>query len=228
MPKNKKRHASDGEDEVVSPVVKKAKVKTPSKEASPSKPAATLAKSAEKKTTEKKNTDGDKNEFWDVSFVSFLFHFFFTLQFPPANLFHQLGNKRRIGTSSFKNTLLVNIREYYEADGELKPGKKVNQTSRLHRSNLPLTPHQGISLTVDQYRALVKAIPQLNESLRKAGHEIADPVASPAASLDGGAALEASSPPPPASTSSTKKTSAKREKVRKANIDVTSDEDEEE
>lgn len=79
---------------------------------------------------------------------------------------------------------------------------------------------------MDQYRALVKAIPQLNESLRKSGHEIADPVASPAASPDGGAALEASSPPP-ASTSSKKK-SVKREKVRKANIDVTSDEDEEE
>lgn len=79
---------------------------------------------------------------------------------------------------------------------------------------------------MDQYRALVKAIPQLNESLRKSGHEIADPVASPAASPDGGAALEASSPPPPASTSSKKK-SVKREKVRKANIDVTSDEDEE-
>lgn len=127
MPKNKKRHASDGEDEVVSPVVKKAKVKTPSKEASPSKPAAaaTPAKTTEKKSTEKKNTDGDGNEFWEVSFVSFFCFFFCFLYFPPANLFHQLGNKRRIGTSSFKNTLLVNIREYYEADGEVKPGRKV-------------------------------------------------------------------------------------------------------
>lgn len=88
MPKNKKRHASDGEDEVISPVVKKAKVKTPSKEASPSKaatpapskPAATPAKSAEKKSTEKKNTDGDSDEFWDVS----SFHPFFYS--PPISI----------------------------------------------------------------------------------------------------------------------------------------------
>ncbi|KAK0741215.1 transcriptional Coactivator p15-domain-containing protein [Schizothecium vesticola] len=186
MPKNKKRHASDGEDEVISPVVKKAKVKTPTKASSPSKPTPPLSKSTEKKSTEKKNTDAEGNEFWE------------------------LGNKRRIGTSSFKNTLLVNIREYYEQDGQFKPGKK------------------GISLTVDQYRALVQAIPQLNESLRKSGHEIADTVASTATSTDGGARLTASSPPPPTSTSSKKKTSAKREKVRKANIEVTSDEDDSE
>ena len=75
---------------------------------------------------------------------------------------------------------------------------------------------QGISLTVDQYRSLLQAIPELNEKLRKAGHEIADPVASPTASTDGGAALTISSPP-------AQKTKPK--KAKKANIDVTSDED---
>jgi len=126
MPKNKKRHASDGEDEAISPVVKKAKVKTPTKAASPSKPTplpakSTDKKSTDKKNTDKKNTDAEGNEFWEVGFfLSFLLFCFHLLTFPP-----QLGNKRRIGTSMFKNTPLINIREYYEVNGESKPGKKV-------------------------------------------------------------------------------------------------------
>ena len=32
---------------------------------------------------------------------------------------------RRVGISKFKGKVLVNIREYYENNGELKPGKKV-------------------------------------------------------------------------------------------------------
>ncbi|KAK1836323.1 transcriptional Coactivator p15-domain-containing protein [Podospora conica] len=181
MPKNKKRQASDSEAEVASPVAKKVKVKkTSTKEATPSKPAPAPAKTVEK------NTDAEGNAFWE------------------------LGNKRRLGFASYKNTLLVNIREYYELNGDHKPGKK------------------GISLTLDQYRALVQAVPQLNETLREAGHAVADPVASPAASTDGGATLTAESPPPAESTSSKKKKSVKREKARKANIDATSDEDDEE
>ena len=37
----------------------------------------------------------------------------------------QLTSKRRVGISEFKGKYMVNIREYYEKDGEVLPGKKV-------------------------------------------------------------------------------------------------------
>lgn len=37
----------------------------------------------------------------------------------------QLSGTRRIGISKFKGKRIVNIREYYEKDGEMLPGKKV-------------------------------------------------------------------------------------------------------
>jgi hypothetical protein len=36
-----------------------------------------------------------------------------------------LSGKRRIGISEFKGKRMMNIREYYEKDGEMLPGKKV-------------------------------------------------------------------------------------------------------
>ncbi|KAH6844973.1 transcriptional Coactivator p15-domain-containing protein [Chaetomium sp. MPI-CAGE-AT-0009] len=110
-----------------------------------------------------------------------------------GNPYWEIGNNRRIGSSQFKGTTLVNIREYYTApDGELKPGKK------------------GISLSLDQYNALLKAIPELNDKLRSEGHEVG-----------GVPAAEATDAPVKADRSS------KSKKSSKANIDVTSEEDEE-
>lgn len=37
----------------------------------------------------------------------------------------QLTSKRRVGITEFKGVYMVNIREYYEKDGETLPGKKV-------------------------------------------------------------------------------------------------------
>jgi len=37
----------------------------------------------------------------------------------------QIGKNRRVTISKFKGITLVNIREYYEANNEMKPGKKV-------------------------------------------------------------------------------------------------------
>jgi len=61
---------------------------------------------------------------------------------------------RRVELSEFKNNKLINIREFYEKDGKYLPGKK------------------GISLTVDQYKTLLKAIPEINAELRKQGVEV--------------------------------------------------------
>ncbi|KAK4122482.1 PC4-domain-containing protein [Parathielavia appendiculata] len=110
-----------------------------------------------------------------------------------GNPYWEIGNNRRIGSSQFKGATLVNIREYYTApDGELRPGKK------------------GISLSLDQYKALLRIIPQLNDELRSQGHDV------------GGL---------PATGTSDVLVKAERPKAKrskKANIDVTSDEEEEE
>ncbi|KAJ9137414.1 PC4-domain-containing protein [Coniochaeta hoffmannii] len=105
--------------------------------------------------------------------------------------FWELSSKRRVNVTKFNNALLINIREYYEADGELKPGKK------------------GISLSVDQYKEFLKAIPAINEQLRKEGHQVDDVG-------DAESAEEQENP---------KATKTKRESSRKANIEATSDEE---
>jgi len=50
-----------------------------------------------------------------------------------------LGKKKRVTVRSFKGMTLVDIREYYGAEDDEKPGKK------------------GISLTVEQWKALMQA-----------------------------------------------------------------------
>ncbi|KAK4038284.1 transcriptional Coactivator p15-domain-containing protein [Parachaetomium inaequale] len=111
-----------------------------------------------------------------------------------GNPYWEIGNNRRIGSSQFKGATLVNIREYYTApDGELRPGKK------------------GISLSLDQYKALLKVIPELNEQLRSQGHQVDSTTAAGASN----ALVKADEPP-------------KAKKSQKANIDATSDEEDDE
>ncbi|KAI9167592.1 putative RNA polymerase II transcriptional coactivator [Paramyrothecium foliicola] len=107
-----------------------------------------------------------------------------------GNPFWELSNKRRVGVSQFKKMSFINIREYYEKDGKSLPGKK------------------GISLSVDQYAALLKSIPSINAALREMGHSVDDP--------------DSSSVPAVAPKK------AKKDKARsdKANIEATSDEEE--
>jgi hypothetical protein len=100
MPYNKKRQIdpeSDGEQQVV----KKSKSE----------------KSAKKGLAQGKDAEG--NPYWEVGLL-------LARVSGSLLMFLQIGNNRRIGSSQFKGTTLVNIREYYTGtDGELKPGKKV-------------------------------------------------------------------------------------------------------
>ncbi|KAG6001990.1 hypothetical protein E4U43_001199 [Claviceps pusilla] len=106
-----------------------------------------------------------------------------------GNPFWELSNKRRVGVSQFKGMCLVNIREYYEKDGKMLPGKK------------------GISLSVAQYTALLKAAPAINDTLRQLGQTVED-VADPS---------DAAVAPV--------KSSKDKRRPSKANIDATSDEE---
>jgi hypothetical protein len=42
--------------------------------------------------------------------------------------FHQISAKRRVQVSQFGKGTFVNIREFYEANGKLLPGKKVRNS----------------------------------------------------------------------------------------------------
>ena len=60
------------------------------------------------------------------------------------NGLYALGSMRFANVSEFKGKKLVNIREYFTGkDGKPAPGKK------------------GISLSIEQFKELVKVIPQL-------------------------------------------------------------------
>ena len=71
-----------------------------------------------------------------------------------------------------------------------------------------LTAHQGISLSIEQYKALLAVVPAINETLRKTGRFV-----------DGDDADETA-------VASTMKSKKEKSKPSKANIEATSDEDE--
>jgi hypothetical protein len=58
-----------------------------------------------------------------------------------------LSNKRRVTISNFNNSFMVNIREYFEKDGQLLPTKK------------------GISLMPQQWLAARDAIAELSSRM---------------------------------------------------------------
>ncbi|KAF3761183.1 PC4-domain-containing protein [Cryphonectria parasitica EP155] len=115
-----------------------------------------------------------------------------------GNTFWELSNKRRVVVQKFKGNMFVNLREYYEdSSGAMKPGKK------------------GIMMSIDQYRSLANLVPSINAELRKNGVAI-DNDAVDDGQPSGGKAMEAGK------ISKKVKSEAKR-----ANIEATSDEDDE-
>ncbi|KAI2640270.1 ssDNA-binding transcriptional regulator [Xylaria nigripes] len=112
-----------------------------------------------------------------------------------GNSFWALSGNRRVVVQNFKGKTYVNIREYYEADGVLKPGKK------------------GIMLPLEQYNALLTALPAVNSDLRSKGHKVPDVFPN----------APSASPSKPSEKPSPSKESKKKKK--KMNIEATSDEE---
>ncbi|KAJ9497325.1 hypothetical protein LTR99_008787 [Exophiala xenobiotica] len=107
-----------------------------------------------------------------------------------GNQYWEISRGRRVTISDYKGMTLVNIREYYQRDSEWLPGKK------------------GISLTVEQYSALIDAVPQIELLLQKQGEKVSRP------KYDGSAPVEDDQPQEDEDTD------------KKANIEATSDEEE--
>ncbi|CZT02763.1 uncharacterized protein RAG0_09782 [Rhynchosporium agropyri] len=124
-----------------------------------------------KKTKKAQSSSDDAENFWELS---------------------NGRNSRRVTVQEFKGQKLINIREYYEKDGEFKPSSK------------------GISLTVDQYKILLEIIPKVNTHLKGMGIDVA------ASEVPDGESEEERVP----------KKRVKPTKQEKANIEATSDEDE--
>ncbi|XP_067666610.1 activated RNA polymerase II transcriptional coactivator p15-like [Haliotis asinina] len=61
----------------------------------------------------------------------------------------QIARMRFATVSEFRGKAMVSIREYYEADGDLRPGKK------------------GISLTMDQWNSLKDQIEDIDEAVKQ-------------------------------------------------------------
>ncbi|KAF2101860.1 PC4-domain-containing protein [Rhizodiscina lignyota] len=74
-----------------------------------------------------------------------------------GNPYFELSKMRRITVSKYGGKDLVNIREYYEKDGKTLPGKK------------------GISLTIDQFTALISVLPDLEAILSARGSSLPRP-----------------------------------------------------
>ncbi|EFA08648.1 activated RNA polymerase II transcriptional coactivator p15 [Tribolium castaneum] len=60
-----------------------------------------------------------------------------------------LGKNRFVKLTEFKGKWYVNIREFYNADGELRPGKK------------------GIMLTMEQWHKFKEVMPELEDAIKR-------------------------------------------------------------
>ncbi|CAL1533781.1 unnamed protein product [Lymnaea stagnalis] len=125
MPKSKEYlSSSDSEESGDSDEPKQKKKKPEAKpEKKEAKPEKKDSKTDEKKAGPTKNSNGES--------------------------MFQIGKMRYATVSEFRGKAMVSIREYYEKDGDLRPGKK------------------GISLSVEQWDALKDKVSEIDECLSK-------------------------------------------------------------
>ncbi|KGO65021.1 ssDNA-binding transcriptional regulator [Penicillium italicum] len=93
-----------------------------------------LSKKAKVNTTPEAKTDSNGDRYWEIS------------------------KMRRVTISSFRGKTQVNVREYYEKDGQVLPGKK------------------GISMPVDQFAAIVSILPEIEQALKENGETLPRPI----------------------------------------------------
>jgi hypothetical protein len=118
--------------------------KKPTKSASSTSTASKKSNKSEESNGDTQK-DSDGNTMYMVIYIILLFIF---INFKKICL-KKLSKMRFVSVSEFRGKPLVNIREYYESNGKILPGKK------------------GISLAIDQWEQLKKFIPKLDEAIKK-------------------------------------------------------------
>lgn len=68
-----------------------------------------------------------------------------------GNVYWEISKARRVTLAEYRGKKMIGIREYYEKEGEMLPGKK------------------GISMTLEQYGVLISLLPGIENELRKGG-----------------------------------------------------------
>ncbi|KAL9108577.1 MAG: hypothetical protein Q9227_006663 [Pyrenula ochraceoflavens] len=134
-----------------------------------------------------------------------------TLTDENGEPYWELSRTRRVAVSEFKGKQMVNIREYYESGGKTLPGKK------------------GISLTMEQYIALVEALPGIEEVLKSKGEHVTRPEYGDGSSSSRRAQAEAEDDQEEEERQEdTGGTTKVKKERKKSNFEATSDEEEEE
>ncbi|KAF3491136.1 uncharacterized protein GIQ15_00653 [Arthroderma uncinatum] len=185
--KRGKRPSSPGDDieptlsEDRSRDIKRARTAKPSADAGKSDSSAQVSSALDR--TPKTDSNGDP--YWEIS------------------------RQRRVTISTFRGRVLVNVREYYEKDGQDLPGKK------------------GISMTLEQFNSLVTLLPEITTVVEQKGGTVIRPdfsgIAAPAPAEDEDMSdVEPTVPEKSRSSSKSKKESPIK------NFEATSDEEEDE
>lgn len=114
----------------------------------------------------------------------------------------QISGKRRLTLSTYRSATYVNIREYYEKDGKALPGKK------------------GISLSMEQYAAIIQLMPEIETILEAKGEKVPRP------KYEGGKTVTERADEDEDGGGEGKEEVMKSKKSRKGNFEETSEEEE--